>query len=269
MAYPYADNNGVHVGHNSNERQELSSKTLNLTKVFGYMAIAILLTAILSIGSSFLIQAVGGITKENDYTLLINNINGFVGLIIGAVIALIGTTVCSIVCGALTVTRSHKAKSHAVFVPFAIYVLCIGYLFGFIVLAVPWQALAVSFGISALVYGLLALIGLISKGNLNPLLWVSMGLMSGILLLVLTNFILLLLVPALITPLWWVVSIAIFIVLILTTIWDVWNIKNIASYGEMTPNLSAFCAFRLYCDFIAIFLRILYFVLLIFGRSKR
>ena len=35
MAYPYADNNGVHVGHNSNERQELSSKTLNLTKVFG------------------------------------------------------------------------------------------------------------------------------------------------------------------------------------------------------------------------------------------
>ena len=46
------------------------------------------------------------------------------------------------------------------------------------------------------------------------------------------------------------------------------DIKKITERGEMSTNLELYCAFTLYVDFIYILIRVIYFLLLIYGKSK-
>lgn len=239
-----------------NNQPTLSSTAINLGKIFGYMTLAILLTGIASIGFAFLI----------GYVFSSNNEIARTTLLVFTFIAFIVMIVCSFLAGALSFAKSVNPKSRAVAIPFALYAICFGYLFGFIVLVVPWEVLAISFGVTAVVFGTLSLIGLFTKSNLNPLLWVSMGLLFGALLMTGLNFLMMLFFPEISIMFLWIITFVIFAAIMLSTIWDVWNIKQIASAYINTPNVTLYCAFRLYCDFIVLFIRILYFVLIIFSR---
>lgn len=70
------------------------------------------------------------------------------------------------------------------------------------------------------------------------------------------------------STLYWVISFAIFAAMMFITIFDIWNIKKITERGEMSTNLELYCAFTLYVDFIYILIRIIYFLILIYGKSK-
>ena len=124
-----------------------------------------------------------------------------------------------------------------------------------------------TFGITAVIFGLLSLIALLSKGRLNGIAIVAIGLVSGAMLISLFLWILMLFVD--VTWLFWVVSLAVFAGMMLITIWDVARIKRIAEEGAMSNNLSLYCAYILYNDFIYIFLRVLRLLLVVFARTKR
>ena len=113
----------------------------------------------------------------------------------------------------------------------------------------------------------MALIALLSKGRLNGLAIAAMGLFFGAAILSLVLW-MMMLFGVFSGTLYWIVSLATFAAVMLITIWDMARIKAIAQQGEMTKNISLYCAFVLYNDFIYIFLRILRIVLIVFARRN-
>lgn len=248
------------------KRTFVNSTAVNMTKVFGYMALGILVTAVFTGLFSWLVWTFCECSKAGEYIYL-GNENAYLGFTIGGIVPLIGMIVCSVLAGSFSF--KHRDTSRSVAIPFVLYALCIGYLLALIVPFVPFEVLAISLGASIVVFGALALVGLVSKGNMNPLMYLAGGLMSGIFVICLINLILIWFVPSVVVDaLFWAISLGIFVVLMLTTIWDVWHIKTIVEQNDSTPNMTLFFAFRLYVDFIAIFIRILYFVLIMYSRNR-
>jgi FtsH-binding integral membrane protein len=151
-----------------------------------------------------------------------------------------------------------------------IYSILMGVALSSITVFIPWFLLGITFGITALVFGLMALIAFLAKGKLNGLAIAAIGLFfgAGIMSLMLLILMLFGAIGGTMVWLYWVISLAVFAAVMLITIWDLRRIKDIAARGELTRNLSLFCAFILYNDFINIFLRILRIVVYLFGRKN-
>ena len=67
----------------------------------------------------------------------------------------------------------------------------------------------------------------------------------------------------------WIVSLLVFAFLMLITLYDVYRIKKIAENGaQQDNNLINYCAYILYSDYIAILIRVIYFLMLITGKRK-
>ena len=142
-----------------------------------------------------------------------------------------------------------------------------GIMLSTLAMVIDWSILGITFGITALIFGLMSLIALLSKGRLNGLAIAAMGLFIGAGILSLVLWILML-VGFFSGTLYWIVSLSVFVAVMLITIWDMARIKAIAQNGEMTTNISLYCAFILYNDFIYIFLRILRIVILVLGNRR-
>ena len=119
-----------------------------------------------------------------------------------------------------------------------------------------------AFGITSGIFLLMGLIALVSKGNFAPLGMLGFGLLLGSGILVLANW----LIGS--TTIWWIVSFVIFAAVMFIAMFDVWNVKKITERGAADRNISFYCAFVMYTDFINVFIRILYFLLIIFGNKK-
>lgn len=233
----------------------------SLAKIFGYMFIGLLITAGIALG-------LGAFYR---YILLVDYANGIdtnfastavIILLVLLIASFIGIIVLSFVVP-ITVARG----KHSVLVPAIIYTVLMGIALSTICIFVPWSLLGLTFGITALTFGLMALIALLSKGRLNGLAIAAMGLFAGAGLMCLALWIMMI-CGVFSEPLYWAISLITFAAVMLITIWDMARIKQIAQKGEMTNNLSLYCAYILYNDFIIIFLRILRFVLIIFARRK-
>ena len=122
-----------------------------------------------------------------------------------------------------------------------------------------------TFGITSLIFGVMALIALISRSRLNGLAIVAIGLFLGAGIMVGAMLILSLFTD--VTMLYWIITLVLFAAIMFITIWDIARIKAIAQNGEMTKNLSLYCAFILYNDFINIFLRLLRIILYIMSKK--
>lgn len=244
------------------EKNTITGETgLSIAKVFGYMFIGLLITAAISLGLGAMFRFLFGINSDAgiDATLAQNSA---ITLIVLLIVSFIGIIVLSIVVP-ITVARGNRS----VLVPAIIYTVLMGVALSTLCIFVPWSLLGLTFGITALVFGLMALIALLSKGRLNGLAIAAMGLFigAGILSLVLW---MMMLFGVFSGTLYWIVSLATFAAVMLITIWDMARIKAIAQKGEMTKNISLYCAFILYNDFIYIFLRILRIVLILFARKN-
>ena len=116
------------------------------------------------------------------------------------------------------------------------------------------------FGITALIFGLMAFLGFISKGRLTGVWVVAIGLLVGAGILSLINFLMILtgLIGEAYITISWIVSLMVFGFLMLMTMWDVHRISAIAgNASESGNNLVYYCAYILYSDFIAILIRVL------------
>jgi FtsH-binding integral membrane protein len=243
------DNSAVYT-----EGKKVSTKFMAVVFLYMFMGLAITgLTGFLFalwLTKSFSDGA--GALSETGYTILLFSA-------IGAwIIALIDSFILPFVAG-----KSGRAPWFG----YILYALCVGVGFSIILLAgVSFAIIGEAFGLTALVFLIMFLIGYFSKADLTPLAFVGIALLVGIFAV----------------SLFWGVWIAIayatgsygtyllidygisavlIVVMMLFIAYDANRMAKIADQGMATTNTALYCAFTLYGDFIVLFVRILYILL--------
>lgn len=230
-----------------------------LTRVFGMMFICLLITTVvaagLGYGSMFLLA---NATDEVADTL----ISGMIVTLIVSVIALL------VMSFALPITFIRG--KHNILVPLMIYVVLMGVLLSTFTWLFEPIILVEAFGITALIFGLMALLGYLSKGRVAGLGIIMLGLLIGAGLLSIINFVMILSggISQENVTISWIVSLAIFAFLMFLTMWDVARINLIAERAQNSGNnLVYYCAYILYSDFIALLIRVIYYLAIFTNRK--
>lgn len=239
------------------------SKGAFLTKVFGMMFLCLLITTVVAAGLGYGFQYLLDYASKNGDLVLSQNLQ--YGLIAALIVSAIALLVMSFVLP-ITFIRGR----HNVLVPLMIYVVLMGILLSTFTFMFDWVILVESFGITAVIFGVMALLGYISKGRLTGIGFILMGLAIGAGLLSLINWMMILFggVQEHNVAISWIVSLAIFAFLMFITLYDVYRIKQIAENGMgSNNNLIYYCSFILYTDFISILIRVIYYVAL-FSRRR-
>lgn len=168
----------------------------------------------------------------------------------------------------VSVLRGGKGLTPA----FVIYSVIMGFFLSTFTVFLPFDMIATAFALTCGAFGIMALIAWTSKKNLNSLAVAGLGFLAGAAIISLFSLIFFWITnDAALVVLNAIVSAGVFIYMILMTIYDLYNIRRIASRGEGSSNLAMVCAFSLYVDFIYVFIRILIFlakIVAIFGRNK-
>ena len=230
-----------------------NSSSLSFAKVFGYMFLGLAITA----AFSFLFGYIFSLWLANSG----KSANTGIAIILAvSSIALIIMTF--VVQGVLL-----KGK-HAVAVPAIIYASLMGIMLSTFTMYIDWRLLGMAFGVTSVIFGLLALIGVVSKGNMSGLKMVIIGLFMGVLVISLMSFVFALFMPAAYVSTMWILNFVIFAAVMLSVIVDVNNVKRICDQGALSDNMSMYFAFTLYVDFIYIYIKIVYFLLIAAARNK-
>ena len=235
-------------------------------RVYGRMFFNLIITAIIAVGMGLLFNLwIFGTLSISDNLGNIESINetGVITLFILMIVSGISLLVMSFVVH----LRAFKDKSLTV--PSFIYCVLMGILLSSLVMFVPWPVLGITFAITSGIYGIMFLISYLSKGSLNSLGIIGIGLFIGAAILSLIGWIFMLtgFLGAYI-HLYWIISLLSFAAIMFITIWDMWRIKKIAEEGTMSDNLVLYCAFILYVDFIYLFMRVLRIVLYFVSRRN-
>jgi len=218
-----------------------------LTKVFGVMFISLLITAVVSYGLGYL------------FVLFFNNDidTALTAFVYALIVSGIGLFVLSFVLPIAVLRGKHKILPY-----YVLYIVFMCFFLSTLFVTFDLSILALTFGITSLIFGIMAALGYFSKGSLAGIRSVILGLFLGSIILALLNFIIGSDMIA------WIVSFAVFGVILLITMYDVWRIKELAGAQEIdTQNRVLYCALMLYVDFINIFIRLLYYLALITKRE--
>lgn len=242
------------------------SKAAFLSKVFGMMFLCLLITTAVAAGFGYGLQAWLVNTAVYEEGVLVSYNQNIVNVLLGTtVVSAIALLIMSFVLP-ITFIRGR----HNILVPLMIYVTIMGLLLSTFTWLFEPIILVESFGITALVFGLMALIGFLAKGRLSGLWTVMIGLIVGAGILSLVNWIMIAFgrISGANVTISWVVSLAVFAFLMLMTMWDVARINRIANQASNSGNnLIYYCAYVLYSDFIAILVRVIYYMA-IFTRRR-
>ena len=233
-----------------------------LTKVFGMMFICLLITTVVAAGFGYGFQYLLNTTAVDG----VYNEKLLMGLFVTLGISIVALLVMSFV---LPITFARGR--HNIFVPLMIYVFLMGIMLSTFTFIFDWVILVESFGITSVIFGVMALLGYISKGRLAGIGFILIGLLIGAAALSLINWGMMMFgyFNETNVRLYWIVSLLIFAFLMLVTLYDVYRIKKIAEAGAGNDNnLTYYCAYILYSDFIAILIRVIYYVAMISGRRR-
>ena len=162
-------NDNTQVVYDFSDKQ---SKGAFLTKVFGMMSLLLLITTVVAAGLGygsqyFLLQAVEAGKDE----LAGNIIYGLIGALIVSAIALL------IMSFVLPIT--FMRGRHNILVPLMIYVVLMGILLSSFTFLFDWVILVEAFGITTVIFGIMAFLGYISKGRLAGIGFILLGLLIG------------------------------------------------------------------------------------------
>ena len=238
------------------------SKGLFLSKVFGMMFICLLITTVIAAGFGYGFQALLNYTAVDG----VYNQDMILFLMIVLGVSAVGLIVMSFVLPIVFIRGRHN-----IIVPLMIYVSLMGILLSSFTFLFEPIILVESFGITAIIFGTMGLIGYLSKGKMTGIGFILLGLLIGAGLISLINWSMILIkgISETNIMLSWIVSLAIFAFLMLITMYDVYRIRRIAESGaSQGNNLIYYCAFILYSDFIALLIRVIYFLALIVGKRK-
>ena len=244
------------------------SKGTFLTKVFGIMALCLFITTAVAAGLGYGIQALIRNTPGYDPNAPLDTLpsNILMVFLITVLVSAVGLIVMSFV---LPITFARG--KHNIIVPLIIYVTLMGILLSLFTFLFDWIILVEAFGITTLIFGLMAFLGFVSKGKLTGIGFILLGLLIGAGVLSLVNWLMILIggIKQENIMLSWIVSLIVFAFLMLVTLYDVYRIKKIAENGsKQDNNLVYYCAFIFYSDFIALLIRVIYFLALIMGKRK-
>lgn len=223
---------------------------ISFAKIFGYMFVGLIITAAIALGFGAICQ--------------------YTNISVGAMNAILIT--CAILQLVLTIVIQFKILKNgenSIVVPAILYCVLMGFLLGSFGAVLNWALLGAAFGITALIFLLMTGIVVISKGKFNVFGIIALCALVGAGLLSLVNLCIMWWAnPGASMTIYWIVSFAIFIAMLCITVYDIYNIKRIAQAGMMNKNTMMFCAFQIYVDFIAILIRILYYLAIAVGRSR-
>ena len=244
------------------------SKGAFLSKVFGLMFVLLLITTAVAAGLGYGIQALITHTPNYDPNAPLETLpsNILTVFLITVLVSAIGLIVMSFV---LPITFARG--KHNIFVPLMIYVVLMGILLSLFTFLFDWVILVEAFGITGIIFGIMALLGYVSKGKLTGIGFILLGLIIGAAALSLVNWLMILIggIKQQNIMLSWIVSLIIFAFLMLVTLYDVYRIKKIAEAGaEHDNNLTYYCAYILYSDFIAILIRVVYYLAILTGKKR-
>ena len=230
-----------------------------LTKVYGWRFICLLITTVvaagLGYGSMFLLANATDEVAES--------------LVTGMIVTLIVSVIALVVMSFVLPIRFIRGKKN-ILVPLMIYVVLMGILLSTFTWLFEPIILVESFGITALVFGIMALLGHLSKGRVAGIGVIMLGLLIGAGLLSIINFFMILTggISQENVTISWIVSLAIFAFLMFMTMWDVARINVIAEKAQNTDNnLVHYCAYILYSDFIALLIRVIYYLAIFTNRK--
>ena len=244
------------------------SKGAFLTRVFGVMFLCLFITTAVAAGLGYGVQALIRATPGYDPTAPLDTLpsNILMVFLVTVLVSAVGLIVMSFVLPIVFARGKHN-----IIVPLVIYVTLMGILLSLFTFLFDWIILVEAFGITTLIFGLMAFLGYVSKGKLTGIGFILLGLAIGAGVLSLVNWLMILIggIKEENIMLSWIVSLIVFAFLMLVTLYDVYRIKKIAENGsKQDNNLVYYCAFILYSDFIALLIRVVYFLALIMGKRK-
>ena len=229
---------------------------LNLGKVFGIMFLWLLATALIAFGGGYLFANwMGSLESPNPDAVA----TLYTTMIISGISLLVLTFVIQFVA---------LRKGKGMLILSSLYVLCMGLLCCSFTLFIDWRILGIAFGITTVIFGILSLIGFLAK-NVRPIAFVGIMLVVGASITALITWIVTLFLPSTFNiGLLWILDFAIFGGMLLLIIVDLNQINRICKNGEMSTNLTLYCALTLYSDFVYIFIKIVYYLLILYARNK-
>ena len=228
-----------------------SSGSKFIGAVFLYLTLALLVTF-------SVVGAMGALFRFALYDGSEESFMTFVYVFIGALVLYLPVMIW------VHIAARRNGKSLGV--AFFVYSILMGALIAPVCVLFDFWTILIALGTTCLAFAIMALIAWTSKKNMSTLAVVGFGLLIGALILSLFNFILYLIVGF--EPLYWIVSFLFFIAIILLTIFDLNNVKQIAMNGGGERNIAFMCALNLYVDFIYIFIRILRIIAIIMGNKR-
>ena len=258
------NNSSSQVVYDFSDKQ---TKGTFLSKVFGMMFICLLITTAVTAGLGYGFQFFLNQNATIQDGVKVYNQDAITALVAVLIVDAIALLVMSFVLPIVFIRGKHN-----IIVPLMIYVVLMGVLLSAFTFLVDWLILVEAFGITTVIFGTMALLGYVSKGRMAGIGVILLGLIVGAGLLCLLNWILILthaISSDASIALSWVVSLMVFAFLMLITMYDVYRIKKIAENGAtQNNNLVNYCAYILYSDFIAILIRVIYFLAIIYGKRK-
>ena len=215
-----------------------STSNLSITKIFGYMFLGLLVSALSAIGIYYLLIS-GAINPGSYLTLTVISSIALIVLIF--------------------VSQWYCIKNkRGGLLTYCLYALTMGVLLSSLMLAYSLRFLGFVFLCSAGSFGAMALYGLLTKRSTTSLGMFGIGALFGILTLSLVNIFLNS------EPLYYLISYIGLAAMLAITAFDVNRIKQMANSGYMNEGIAIYMALQLYTDFIYIFLRLV----ILLGRNR-
>ena len=240
-----------------------SSTSLNLSKVFLWMVLALGITGVVAFFlPDLLILMANQFNWSEDVLGKV-----YLGLTIASAILMFP----SVIFLSLKAWRPNTIWMSISFIAFSVFMGVLVSSAFMVVLANSTSSadfintVGISFFITAGAFLLMALFGFITKKTLSILVSFIMSLSVGVIIISLVNFFL---QSALV---YWITDFVIFGIIFVITAIDINRVKKIAEMGGFSSdtNLAIYCAYTLYVDFINIFLRVLYYVMVSKSRKDK
>ena len=244
------------------------SKGAFLTKVFGMMFICLLITTVVAAGLGYGIQLLLANSASYDPNSALESLDSN---ILVAFLAVVFTSAIGLIVMSFVLPITFAKGKHNILVPLIIYCVLMGILLSLFTFIFDWRILVEAFGVTGLIFGVMAFLGYISKGRLAGIGFILLGLLIGAGALCLINWLMIAFggMREENIMLSWIISLIIFAFLMLVTLYDVNRIKKIAENGaQQDNNLTYYCAFILYSDFVSILIRVIYYLAILTGKRR-
>lgn len=213
-----------------------------LSASFGWMFLGLVITAVVAFGTVGILTL--GLNGANPELAL----SKYLWLLVGSGIF----QIILIIYIQFRVFR-HVGDAN-ILVPYILYTANMGLMLSILILTYELETLGIAFGLTAGVFGIMALYARYTKRNLSGVGLVGIGLFFGSIILMLINIFMRS------TQIMWIVSFVSFGAVMLITMYDVWRITKISETGVESRNLALYFALNLFVDFIYLYMRILQFV---------